>query len=60
VRVLGGASSVGADALVGLGARLLPGVQVGERCVVGAGSVVTHSAPAGATIVGVPARAVRR
>lgn len=54
--VLTGAARVGAYVHIGAGAVVLPGVQVGERAVVGAGAVVTKSVPAGATVVGVPAR----
>jgi sugar O-acyltransferase (sialic acid O-acetyltransferase NeuD family) len=53
---LGGGCRVGDGALVGAGAVVLPGVTVGEGVVVGAGAVVTRDAPAGATIVGAPAR----
>jgi len=43
---------------VGSGVTFLPGVEVGEGAVVGAGSVVTKSVPAGAVAMGVPARVV--
>jgi UDP-2-acetamido-3-amino-2,3-dideoxy-glucuronate N-acetyltransferase len=43
-------------ASIGTGAVLLGGVTVGERAIVGAGAVVTHDVPAGATVVGNPAR----
>lgn len=56
--VLGGAR-IGPGALVGGGARVLPGVTVGEHAVVGAGAVVARDVPAGATVVGVPARQPR-
>jgi acetyltransferase-like isoleucine patch superfamily enzyme len=44
---------------VWIGARsvILPGVEIGEGTVVGAGSVVTHSLPAWCVAVGNPARA---
>lgn len=44
---------------IGSGVTFLPGVEVGEDAVVGAGSVVTATVPAGATAMGVPARVVR-
>ena len=43
-------------ALIGLGARIIQGVTVGPGAVVGAGAVVVRDIPAGATVVGVPAR----
>jgi acetyltransferase-like isoleucine patch superfamily enzyme len=36
------------------------GVELGDGCVVSAGSVVSRSLPAGSVAVGVPARIVRR
>ncbi len=46
---------------VWLGAQcvILKGVQIGDGAVIGAGSVVTKSVPAGETWAGVPARRVR-
>lgn len=43
-------------ASIGAGAVLLPGVRIGKGALVGAGAVVTRDVPAGATVVGVPAR----
>jgi sugar O-acyltransferase (sialic acid O-acetyltransferase NeuD family) len=43
-------------ATVGSGAILLPRVRIGTGAMVGAGAVVTRDVPAGATVVGVPAR----
>jgi len=40
---------------IGAGAVLLPGVVIGERAFVGAGSVVTKSVTAFSTVIGVPA-----
>lgn len=43
-------------AKVGGGSVILPGVTIGANAVVGAGSVVTHDVPEGATVTGNPAR----
>lgn len=45
-------------ASIGANATILPGLVVGERAMVGAGSVVTRDVPAGAIVVGNPARVV--
>ncbi|MDY6950048.1 MAG: acyltransferase [Thermodesulfobacteriota bacterium] len=44
-----------------LGARsvILPGVTIGEKSVVGAGSVVTRDVPPNTIVAGVPAKAIR-
>ena len=44
---------------VGAGAVLLPGIKLGEGCIVGAGSVVTKDVPPYKVVVGSPARVVR-
>lgn len=43
-------------ASIGSGATLLGGIVIGEKAIVGAGSVVTTDVPPGATVVGNPAR----
>ena len=48
---------IGADVWIGGGAIVLPGVTIGDEVIVGAGAVVTRDVPAGATVVGNPARA---
>ncbi|WP_143891478.1 acyltransferase [Tepidimonas alkaliphilus] len=45
-------------ASIGGGAVILPGVVIGERAMVGAGAVVTKDVPAGAIVIGNPARIV--
>ena len=45
---------------VGASATLLPGIRIGARSFVAAGSVVTADVPPGALVAGVPARVVRK
>ena len=47
------------QAFIGTGAIILSGVEIGEKAIVGAGAVVTKDVPAGATVVGVPARELK-
>lgn len=53
--------TIGAGALVGMGARVLNGAMIGAGCLIGAGALVTEgkSFAAGLLIVGVPARVIR-
>ena len=46
------------DTAVGAGATVIHGVTVGADAIVGAGAVVIRDVPDGATVVGVPARAL--
>jgi sugar O-acyltransferase (sialic acid O-acetyltransferase NeuD family) len=57
---LAGEVRVGEGALVGIGASVLPGRVIGAWARVGAGAVVVEDVPAGATVVGVPARVLER
>ena len=51
--------TIGDDAWLGGGVIVLPGITIGERAVVGAGSVVTREVPADTVVAGNPARAIR-
>ncbi len=53
---LAGLVEVGERAMIGTGAVVLPRLRVGADARVGAGAVVTRDVPAGATVVGNPAR----
>ena len=46
--------------LIGSNSTLLPGVEIGEYAVIGAGAVVTSNIPAHALAIGVPAKIVRQ
>lgn len=46
-------------ASIGSGATILGGVTIGERAIVGAGSVVTKDVPAGSIVAGNPAKVIR-
>jgi serine O-acetyltransferase len=62
--VLGGTSlekkkrhpTLGSNVVVGTGAIVLGAISIGDEAMIGAGSVVIHDVPPGATVVGVPAR----
>lgn len=50
---------IGADVWVGGGALILPGVRIGSRSVIGAGSVVTRDIPDSVFAAGNPCRVIR-
>ena len=50
---------IGSDVWVGGGAIILPGVRIGSRAVIGAGSVVTRDVPDGMFAAGNPCRVIR-
>lgn len=50
---------IGSDVWVGGGALILPGVKIGSRSVIGAGSVVTRDIPEGVFAAGNPCRVIR-
>lgn len=50
---------IGRGVDVGMGAHILPGVTLGEGCIIGAGAVVVNDVPPFAVAAGVPARVVR-
>jgi len=57
---LAGRVTVEAGAFVGIGATIIQNIRVGCEAVVGAGAVVTEDVPPMSTVVGVPARVIKR
>jgi serine O-acetyltransferase len=52
--------TIGSGVVIGAGAKVLGNIRVGDRCRVGAGSVVLRDVPDDSTIVGVPGHIVFR
>jgi len=52
--------NIGSDVWIGGGAIICPGVRIGSRSVIGAGSVVTHEIPASVFASGNPCRIIRQ
>jgi carbonic anhydrase/acetyltransferase-like protein (isoleucine patch superfamily) len=52
---------IGRDSLIGIGARLLTGCEIGEECLIAAGAVVTEMRriPARSVVMGIPGKVVR-
>ena len=51
-------TEVGYHCFIGIGAKIMPGVSLGDYCVVGANAVVTHDVPECAVVAGVPAKVI--
>ena len=52
---------IGKDTLIGIGARLLSGCEIGEECLIAAGSLVTEGRriPGRSVVMGMPGKVVR-
>jgi acetyltransferase-like isoleucine patch superfamily enzyme len=50
---------VGNEVYIGINSIILPGVTIGNRCIVGAGSVVSRDVPDNSVVAGVPARFIK-
>ena len=55
---MGGEVRVDDGALIGIGATVIPGIQIGAWSIVGAGAVVIRDVPPGTTVVGCPAEPI--
>jgi acetyltransferase-like isoleucine patch superfamily enzyme len=51
--------TVGNDVYIGLRTLILPGVKIGNRVIIGAGSIVTKDIPDNSVATGVPARVIK-
>ena len=51
---------VGTRVWIGGGVKIMPGVTIGDDCVIGGGSVVVKDIPAGCLAAGNPAKVIRR
>lgn len=53
-------TSIGDNVFIGIGAKVLPGVKLGDGCVIGANAVVTHDIPPYCVAAGVPAKVIKK
>ncbi|MDE6766459.1 MAG: sugar O-acetyltransferase, partial [Duncaniella sp.] len=51
--------NIGNDVWIGADVSVLPGVTIGDNCVIGAGSVVTRNIPSNSVAVGNPCRVIK-
>lgn len=50
---------IGHDTWLGASSTIMPGVTIGECCIIGAGAVVTKDVPPYSVVAGVPARIIK-
>lgn len=51
---------IGKRCWIGANAIILPGITIGDNCVIAAGSVVTKDVPSNCTVAGIPARIIKK
>ncbi|WP_044641261.1 acyltransferase [Risungbinella massiliensis] len=51
---------IGDEVMIGANTTILPGIRIGDRAVIGAGSVVTKDVPAGAFVAGNPIQVIQQ
>lgn len=52
-------TSIGRNSFIGVRSLILPGVNIGDECCIGAGSVVTKDIPSNSIAVGCPAKVIK-
>lgn len=52
--------SIGKQTMIGMGAKILPGVTIGNHCVIGCNAVVTNNIQDYCVVAGVPAKVIKR
>lgn len=50
---------IGKDCIIGVRSIILPGVKIGDSCVIGGGSVLTKSIPSNSMVAGNPAKVIK-
>lgn len=53
-------TKIGAYSFIGIGAKIMPGVIIGDHVVVGAGAIVTKDVPSYTMVVGNPAKIIKK
>ncbi len=49
---------IGRNTFIGQKCMILPGVRIGDNCVIGAGSIITHDIPDNCVAAGIPAKVI--
>lgn len=58
-RIIHSDTYIGSNCFIGCRAIIMPGVKIGDGCIVAAGSVVTVDVPPGSIVAGNPGRAIK-
>ncbi len=58
-RVLSTDTYIGKNCFIGAHSIIMPGIRIGDECIIGTGAVVTHDVPAHSIVGGNPAKVIR-
>lgn len=53
-------TKIGNNCFIGIGAKIMPGVTLGDHVIVGANAVVTKDVPSNTMVAGIPARVIKK